>query len=111
MTVVPHLLEAGDVVEIEVSAGVGTKFQKPRRCKIITIDEPDAAFLRDSLIEWLDTSERENKQWKAAKGVNLPVWVVDGPKLRAALRREANVRRNDMGRWIWEGYCEEAVGV
>lgn len=110
--VVPHLLEAGDVVELQVSAHLGTEFRRARRCKILTISEPNRDFYRDSMIEWLDTEERCPKLWKAAKGINQPVVVVDGPKLRAALRHEANVHYSQYTlQWIWDGYEEETVGV
>lgn len=107
--VVPHLLESGDVVEMSIPSGEQGKMIATRRCKIIEIGEADAFFKRASTVEWLDTGERERKLWSAAKGINQPVWVVDGPKLKAAIRREAKVRRNDMGRWIWEGYAEAVL--
>lgn len=107
----PHLLESGDVVELSIPSGSHGKVIETRRCKIIEIGEADAFYKRASTVEWLDTGERERKLWQAAKGIHQPLWVVDGPKLKAALRREAKVRRNDMGRWLWEGYAEEMVGV
>jgi hypothetical protein len=110
LTVVPHLLEAGDVVELAFPTDVQSKMIKSRRCKILSIREPDEKFYRASEVEWLDTGEREAWRWKAAKGVNQPVWVVGGPKFNAALRREAKVHKNAIGRWIWEGYME-TVGV
>jgi hypothetical protein len=104
LTVVPHLLEAGDVVEIPFSDKSGMVDKRPRRCKILSIEAPDVQFKRASEIEWLDTGERESKAWKAAKGINQPVWVVAGPKFNAALRREAELHRSGNGRWAWMGY-------
>lgn len=107
MSVVPHLLEAGDVVQVTIPGDANSKMIRTRRCKILSIGEPDARFYRASEIEWLDTNERESKAWKAARGINQPVWVVAGPKLNAALRREAKVRKSSLSdRWIWEGYKE-----
>ncbi len=108
--VAPHLLEAGDVVELSIPTDTSGKMVKTRHCKILSIGDPDAFFHRDSRIEWLDSYDQESMRWKAAKGVNSPVWVVAGPKINAALRREASVRKNDMGRWIWEGYLETVGG-
>lgn len=105
----PQLLEAGDVVDVPVPAG---GFVNSRLCKIIEIHEADAEFKRSSVIEWMDTGERESKRWKAARGINQPVWVVDGPKVKSVIRREAKVKQSPYsGRLIWEGYIEETVGV
>ena len=106
--VVPQKLEAGDVVQfITVD-----RYQQHnvRRCKILSIEEPDRNHKRYSEVYYLDTEEVGTRYWKAIRGVSRPEEVYAGPKLDAARAGKARIQYKPMnGGWIWFDYLEETA--
>lgn len=103
----PQKLEAGDVVQ--VTEADPYQQHDVRRCKILSIEEPDSKYRRQSTVLWLDTGQEEGYSWKAAQGINRPLEVHGGPKLDAARAGRGDVKRNAYnGGFIWFKYLSEA---